>query len=101
MGGNSQLPNWIRPNGNILHFTWLVFHRELTVLQGSIDGHSCARRNGRFSFDSALDSTIYRRMGIRSESLTVTVWLVSFTFHRSKWICHMPKPASGESTQYG
>jgi hypothetical protein len=96
MGGNSQLPSWIRRNGNSLHSTWPAFHRELTVLQSSIDGHSCARRNGRFSFDSVPNWAIYRRMGIRSESLTVTVWLGSFTFHRSKWICHMPKPASGE-----
>lgn len=79
MGGNSQLPSWKRRNGNMY-------------------SHSCLRRNGYFSFNSALNSTFYRRMGIRGESLTVTVWLGSFTFHRSKWICHIPKPASGERT---
>jgi hypothetical protein len=96
MGGNSQLPSWIRRNGNSLQSTWSAFHRELTVQRGNMNGHSCVGRDGRFSFDSALNSIICRRTVIRSESLTVTVWLGSFTFHRSKWICHMPKPASGE-----
>jgi hypothetical protein len=83
-------------SSNALRFTKLAPNWELTVWRNIINGHFCLPRNGRFSFDSAQNSTFYKRMGIRGESLTVTVWLGSFTFHRSKWIRHMPKPASGE-----